>query len=248
MKKAFIMPVDYLEYDNTNYHMALTHLVLKYPKYAEFYKQKRLEGEYVILDNSLIELDGSMTIEDVLKAADIINPDEIVLPDVFLDRKGTMAEVQRAIGYLKNIDPVHKPYNLQAVCHGKNVREWQRCFHYLDELPEIDCIGIPKVTHTIFPNGRIDAVKYAMENRVNDTEIHLLGMWENADEFRYYTNKEKNFVRGVDSSIVPHCTIENQSFANGEFFKPNWKINLESQYDLDVNLLKENQSKFMEFV
>ena len=63
MKKAFIMPVDYLEYDNTNYHMALTHLVLKYPKYAEFYKQKRLEGEYVILDNSLIELDGSMSIE-----------------------------------------------------------------------------------------------------------------------------------------------------------------------------------------
>lgn len=245
MKKAFIMPVDYLEYDNTNYHMALTHLVLKYPKYAEFYKKKKEQGDYVILDNSLIELDEALDVSVVLEAANLINPDEIVLPDAFLSKDNTIEAVTEALDYLKDVD--HN-YKLQAVCHGENAIEWQRCFHILEEMREIDCIGIPKVTNTIFKNGRAAAVKYAMENRINDTEIHLLGMWDSADEFRYYTNKEKDFIRGVDSSIVPHCTIESQSFTKNEFFKPDWKINLEAQYKMDVNLLKENQAKFMEFI
>ena len=54
MEIAFITPIDDLGYDMTGYHMALTHLILKYPKYTEFYKQKLADGEYVILDNSLI--------------------------------------------------------------------------------------------------------------------------------------------------------------------------------------------------
>ena len=246
MEIAFISPVDDLGYDFTNYHMALTHLVLKYPDYADHYKELG-KSSFVILDNSLIELGEAASLEKVLEAAAIINPSEIVLTDVYKKGDATINSVDNDLIVLKR-NPEKYRFQLQAVCHGENAIEWQRCFHILEEMREIDCIGIPKVTNTIFKNGRAAAVKYAMENRINDTEIHLLGMWDSADEFRYYTNKEKDFIRGVDSSIVPHCTIESQSFTKNEFFKPDWKINLEAQYKMDVNLLKENQAKFMEFI
>ena len=49
MKIAFIPTVHTLETDNTDYHMALTHLILKYPHYKEYYSSI---GGYIILDNS----------------------------------------------------------------------------------------------------------------------------------------------------------------------------------------------------
>ena len=85
MKIAFIPSIHTLETDNTAYHLALTHLVLKYSEYAEFYKKKREQGDFVILDNSLIELGKAASLHKVLEAAKIINPSEIVLPDVFND-------------------------------------------------------------------------------------------------------------------------------------------------------------------
>ena len=40
MQIAFIPTVHTLETDNTDYHMALTHLILKYPHYKEYYSQQ----------------------------------------------------------------------------------------------------------------------------------------------------------------------------------------------------------------
>ena len=69
MKIAFIPTIHTLETDNTDYHLALTHLVLKYSEYAEFYKKKREQGDFVILDNSLIELGKAASLHKVLEAA-----------------------------------------------------------------------------------------------------------------------------------------------------------------------------------
>ena len=68
-----------LEYQQ-NMHMFLTHMVEKYPAYASVAQSA---PGYKILDNSLIELGGSVSIQRVINAADLIEADEIILPDVF---------------------------------------------------------------------------------------------------------------------------------------------------------------------
>ena len=126
MKIAFIPTIHTLESDDTDYHMALTHLVLKYPEYEEYYSN--VEG-YVILDNSLIELGGSVDVETVMEAADKICPHEIVLPDVFLDCDKTLEATEDA---LRQVD--FPSLHLQAVAHGKDINDWKRCWDKLNKL------------------------------------------------------------------------------------------------------------------
>ena len=123
MKIAFIPTIHTLETDNTDYHLALTHLVLKYPEYAEFYKKKREQGDFVILDNSLIELGKAASLHKVLEAAKIINPSEIVLPDVFKDCEKTLIAVDDALEQFRNMT-IDQDFQLQAVAHGRNKTEW----------------------------------------------------------------------------------------------------------------------------
>ena len=70
MKLINIFPIGNLGMHYTqDMHMFLTHLVEKYPFYAEF--AKKVKG-YKILDNSLIELGGAVDMKRILDAAEKI--------------------------------------------------------------------------------------------------------------------------------------------------------------------------------
>ena len=154
MKVAFICPTHDLKYDNTDYHMALTHLILKYPKYTEFYKQKLANGEYVILDNSLIELGNKALQSDVvMKAAEELRPSEIVLPDVYRDGKATIKSTDVALSKVE-LWLMMDETKLQVVCHGKNPDEWKSTWDTLSKYDDVDVLAVPKVTETQFAGGR----------------------------------------------------------------------------------------------
>ena len=234
MKIAFITPIDDLGYDYTDYHMALTHLVLKYPDYAKYYKELAEAGDFVILDNSLIELGEAASLEKVLEAAQIINPSEIVLPDVFMEGKNTLDAVELALMHVRNIDQVHNfKFQLQAVCHGETEDLWKETWNALQEHADLDTIAIPKVTEKQF-GSRTPFVKWALENNHNNKQIHLLGCWSDMEEFREYTDEMKSKIRGVDTSITYHCALDNTDK------KPGWKIDLEHKYETDVHKFHKN--------
>lgn len=156
--------------------MALTHLVLKYPQYT---KAMRDFKGYKVLDNSLIELGDAMSMDNILEAAEIIEADEIILPDAFLNNKGTIERVEIA---LNDICKRNLPYNIMAVAQGKNLQEWADCFATLESIHEIDVIGIPKVLAKIFPAGRktVESIWVASHKT-----IHLLGLWYSLVELDY---------------------------------------------------------------
>lgn len=172
------------------YNMFLTHLVEKYPDYAEV--AANCSG-YKILDNSLIECGSAMSLERVLDAAALIGADEIILPDVFQKGPETLEAVTKAIEHLKNVGKIGK-YKLMAVAQGRNVLEWIECFRKLSAMPEITCIGIPKVCAKMHEWGR----PY-FEEAWKDTnkEIHLLGLWYGWEELDRYKYPEK--IRGIDT-------------------------------------------------
>lgn len=183
MKLINIFPLGNLaEHYGQDMHMFLTHLVEKYPFYAKLARE--IPG-YKILDNSLIELGGAVDLQRVLKAADQIGADEIILPDVFQKGPETVDAVNVAISELRENYVNQKwPYKLMAVAQGRDEKEWYECYCKLLDIPEIDVIGIPKVLAKMHPQGRPYFVNELCD--LKRKEHHLLGLWYSVTELDEY--------------------------------------------------------------
>lgn len=185
MKLINIYPLGNLGMHYTqDMHMFLTHLVEKYPFYAKMARE--IKG-YKILDNSLIELGGSVDLQRVLDAAAHIDADEIILPDVFQDGPATIRAVNAAIQELLAIYPDGKfPYKIMAVAQGKDENQWYGCYHSLLNNPYVDVIGIPKVLAKMHPQGRPHFVNELCDLQAK--QHHLLGLWYSMTELNEYTH------------------------------------------------------------
>jgi hypothetical protein len=168
--------------------MLLAHL-------KDYYPKKRNKNCYVIMDNSLIELGGAVDVETVYNAAVQCDVDEFILPDVFQDGAATIKEVNKGIKWLKDNGHLGE-HNLMAVCQGATLSEFSWCFRELEKIPQIRCIGIPKIAATLLPEGRP-----GLERLWRDTqkEIHLLGCWSNLVEFLSYERPAA--IRSCDTCI-----------------------------------------------
>lgn len=183
-----------------DYAMLLAHLKDYYPK-----EHKR--NCYVIMDNSLIELGGAVDVETVYKAAKQCNADEFILPDVFRDASATIEEVTKSIGWLYTTEHIHE-MRLMAVCQGATIEDFTRCFKALEAMPEIHCIGIPKVAATLLPEGR-PGLEYLWQG--SPKAIHLLGCWTNLREFCEY--KHPSLIRSCDTCIPALLAVNQISCA-----------------------------------
>lgn len=197
MKLINIFPLGNLTHHYTqDMHMFLTHLVEKYPFYAEF--AKNVKG-YKILDNSLIELGGAVDLQRVLKAAEIIGADEIILPDVFRQGPETVDAVAKAIQELLELYPDGNfPYKLMAVAQGRDVEEWYECYQIFMSNPYIDVVGIPKVLAKMHPKGRPYFVNELCN--LHYKPHHLLGLWYSFKEFEEYRSPE--LIRSCDTVLA----------------------------------------------
>jgi hypothetical protein len=197
MKLINIFPLGNLGmHHSQDMHMFLTHLVEKYPFYAKF--ARSVKG-YKILDNSLIELGGSVELQRVLDAAAHIDADEIILPDVFCDGTATVRATQAAIQELRTIYPDGNfPYKIMAVAQGKDEKEWYECYKFLVNDPYIDVVGIPKVLAKKHPQGRPYFVNNLCE--LDKKPHHLLGLWYSTNEFNEY--KHIDDIRSCDTVLL----------------------------------------------
>lgn len=212
MKFANIVPIAQLEkYGKlTDYHLVLTHLVQQSEEYAEFMKRRSEAGDFLLMDNSLIELGSAMKIVDVIEAARKCEAHEIVLPDVFREREATIKTIQLALEDIKHYygyNARHYGHRLMAVPQGKNEEDWLEClFTILRQFPQVTTIGIPKVTSTFYPDtdtGRICLLEFMDKHKIHrqypHMQWHLLGIWNNPIELKRAS--KFSWVRGCDSSV-----------------------------------------------
>lgn len=169
--------------------MFLTHLVLQHEDYA--LAAREYEG-YKILDNSLIELGSAMSLDKVLLAANIIDADEIVLPDAFQKRKETYELVVKALEELKT-KTLPKKYKIMVVAQGSDKDEFYKSFKELAALPGVDVIGVPKIQK--------ERVTYSDLFETTTKEIHFLGCPESLDEIRQMSDYLLTRVRSIDTCI-----------------------------------------------
>lgn len=173
-------------------HMFLTHLVEK----DEHYREVAIKCKgFKILDNSLIEMGSAMDPSRVIEAAKVIGANEVVLPDVFCDGLGTMTAIQESLPIFVNEIPWCQR---MAVVQGRNVEEWLDCLKYIVAQPEIDTIGIPKVTAKMNSQGRRYFVERVLETNTNK-HVHLLGLWYTYQEFNCWPEEYFKRIRSVDT-------------------------------------------------
>lgn len=189
MKLASILPVSYIDHTfDGQYAMLLAHLKDYYPE--------RRKHCYTIMDNSLIELGGAVSIETVFEAAEQCNADEMILPDVFRNGYETLQSAKRSIRVLSERGWLNK-HRLMAVCQGRTEYEFLQCFNALCNIPEIHCIGIPKVSAELCPGKGRPGLEYIWQG--TSKCIHLLGVAQNLSELKQYKNPA--LIRSVDTCI-----------------------------------------------
>jgi len=209
MKVAFIAPVNALTYWGgiTDYHMALTHLVLSNQAYRHFYWHKSRSGHYVILDNSVIELGASVEFNTLVSAAKLIEAKEIILPDVLDDSAATLKRAKECLYYAKH-EGLTSKFRFMVVPQGKTLQEWIESYNDLKDLG-VWSIGIPKRLGRLYRTsdkkeqaiGRAHVLYYLCTHDLIDTRRvhHLLGIYDNPVEIKVLSAYD--WIRGVDSQL-----------------------------------------------
>lgn len=210
MEIATILPAPLLHLTrNDEYHMCLYQEVMENPEYAKFFRERRAEGKFVIMDNGAAE--GVNPLADaLLPVYPLVDPSEVVLPDVIYDKAETLRRTKEA--YLK-FEDAGVPCRFMAVPQGNCYTEWLECLEEMLEQPRIVTIGIskfvtPKFKDEMGPGANVrlecvDAVLHAATQRGRtDIEIHLLGCWENPKEIGEIAAAYGDRVRGTDSAIA----------------------------------------------
>jgi len=202
MEFAFITPVPLLfKYATvSHYHLLLEHLTSD-RQYVRFYAKRKGAGDFIILDNSIIEVGTSSSLEALDKAAQKVTPDEIVLGEKWHDAKGTLQEIERGIHFAES----HQwGCRLMVVPQGSSLEEWLWCFERILDL-KVDTIGIPKFLESFHEEGRLSVLRlleasYREKIKNSGKQLHLLGLGGNPIELACAARLGLP-IRGADSSM-----------------------------------------------
>ena len=221
--------------------MCLTHLVMKYPEYAEMIKN-RPDNCYVMLDNSIIELSESVTLQNILDAADTVHADEIILRDGYPYMDLTLQRIKEDIEYLRKHNLTDK-YKIMAVLHGQNLEEFKQIFEFVNSIPEISCLGIPKVLcKWLSTRSRAEQAPICTQT---DKQIHHLGCWFNLQEEISWPEEYRDRIRSIDTCLPSYYIISGKDISEDR----DGTIDLEKEYpeltkEKHDNIIKEYYNRY----
>lgn len=192
MKASIIPPAALIRElaELSDYHLILCHNVLNSELYADSYRELSDRGDFIILDNSAHENRIGETARQLRRAADIIHPSEVVLPDKLFDGRTTVDLSEEA--YL-DLRTLYLP--LMGVPQGHSFDEWKWCLGRL--IPLVDTIGISK-DFEIWSGGLTRLVETVEETARRDQKIHLLGWGRQLGWVQSIQGHDK--IRGIDSA------------------------------------------------
>jgi len=252
MRVATILPTPLLHLvKDEPYNMCLYQEVKSNPTYAEFFRKQKEEGKFVIMDNGAAE-GVNPTAEELMQVYPLVEPDEVVLPDVVYDKQETLRRTKDA--YIKFVE-AGLDYQFMAVSQGNCFQEWLDCMYEMLAQPRITTIGISKFVTPKYQDemGKdanvrlecVDAVLTAAKRfDREDIQIHLLGCWDNPKEIGEITKAFGDRVRGTDSAIAYVYSRAGVEY-KPEINRPdNEEIDFKNGTVEDINLLRANINRW----
>lgn len=215
-----------------DYELYLAHQILANPKQFEFLSQEK-SCSYKILDNSAYELGKGLDLEQLLKAADIIDADEIVLPDIFQNNYS----LEYSLSYLIEL-PIDFKRKVAIVAQASDVNMLKGNLDQIKRLKRVDTIMLPKWSC----GHRMELMNNLIDT---DKKIHWLGMGRCITEIiGIHTDKIRSIDTGYFTALA--STDYEQSIFNKRI--DDIKINLDNMPVKECNLmnLMSQQRLFLE--
>jgi len=173
--------------------------------YAKLFKDRKYPS-HVHLDNSVIELGDSVSMETLWDAADVVNANTIVIPDVLQKSQETVDSTVKGyedfqlIQNSRGINPEY-PRNFMVIPQGESFKQWLWC---LDQIASkigasnIPWVGIPRNITRRIDTTRRNAIE-AAQLILPTANIHLMGFSDDIfDDFRCCFMSR---VAGIDSAV-----------------------------------------------
>ena len=192
-----------------DYFLLLAHDVLENAaRYEKFFEGRK--NDFIIMDNSVIELGTSCTAAVLLEAAKIVGANVVVVPDVLQDGQQTI-EATYAFMEGWNVVKYSPRPELMMVPQGNDIGDYMRCVEQI--VPEyahlVKWIGIARnLTDRVFPTRRM-AVAYLhtyMQMFRDKPKLHMLGFSENVEDDIDTCNKMRRLIQGIDSAVPLRAT------------------------------------------
>ena len=209
---AFIAPLPLMQswrkwkLRHDNYWLLLAHKILEDPTgWGEYFAGSDAFStplsQFVMMDNSLIELGYPLPSKELAEAAQIVSADALVLPDVMYDGLGTTELAIEAARRIRESGELSAAVGLMAVVQGHSYEEIGRCALDIKAALEDDlrywCV--PRcLTNDPELRSRVVVCKW-LRSKWPEMPIHLLGFSDNlSDDFRC---AQMDGVMGIDSAM-----------------------------------------------
>lgn len=219
---------------HNDYNFTLAHLVDD----EEYLTHYRESNKYTICDNSAFELKKPLSPEQIVRAAKILDADEIVAPDAFGSAHKTIKATNDFIDHLKTSGNLGK-FKVMGVVQGANVPDWINCMVHMRDNKHIDVLGFSyvgcKSFSTDLANARIQAVHLSTHSATGNLAkpIHLLGMGNNPIELKL--QKSIINVRSCDTSLPIVQGLSNNKLHETSGLIGPKLARPENYFDTDIN-------------
>ena len=260
MKISHELPISLLNrsYEWNDYEYCLPVFLDKYEEYKDFFLKAKLDGRFIVMDNSLFE-GYTHTTEDLIEKINLIQPDIFITPDDWNNPHTTYKNAKYWMNTLRSQLP--STTNLMVVLQGKTIEEitnlydkcidlgfkhfafnhsseaYQRLFSHPNKLIN-QMMGRIETVTALKKQGHIQSNHY----------IHLLGA-SLPQEFIYY--KEMDWINSVDtSSPIINGALGITYEEYGLLTKPTNKIEefFEDSLENQIGNITFNINKFKEYV
>ena len=174
-------------------HLVVASEVLKHDEYALFYMQRKRRGDWITMDTPAFEGED-ISNGDLFNAITLIQPDEVVLPDVYRDCTGTTDKSWEAYDFLRQLG-----YDGQfmGVAQGGTWSDYLQCASYFAHSGKITTLGIIEEVEEHFDRTRIE-VASILHSRHPNVQLHFLGASEHLRELK--DRNVQKIVRSCDTA------------------------------------------------
>ena len=204
---------------NKDIDLILLHKLIDNKEYLDYYEN--IYKGYKILDNSAFELGEGLDSELLLKYAEKIKANEIIIPDAYGDKDKTIKlfnDFEKKYLKKENFN-----YKIMVVPQGKDEKDYDKCLKYFINKKNINTIGINKLFKRNNSNKLSNLIN---EIKKNKKEIHFLGCNDILDYSMLALFSEE--IRSADSRIISKYITEDSDV---------WECNLTPTQISDIKWL-----------
>ena len=183
-----------------NYLLLLAHDVIEHTEaYRNLVSHARALGPlFIIMDNSVVELGQAVHPHDLLAAAEVVEADCIVLPDVIGDFHATRDLIIRDLHWY-----AESKFPFMKVPQGQSHEDIFQCIDWMHQslqiniIPQADYWAAPRWVANLL-GSRSQVINYISRITGDNCNIHLLGMSQHiADDIACAYKPD---VMGIDSA------------------------------------------------